>query len=445
MPSVGGRAENPGDTIAVFAISPARLGWRPWYVLGLLFVVALFNYIDRSILSILQEPIKRDLGLTDTHLGALTGLTFALFYTTMGLPIARLADRTSYKLVLAVAVTLWCVMTALCGAATGFFVLFLCRVGVALGEAAGAPTSHALIAENFPIGKRSTAMGIWGLSVPIGGMFGMSLAGWLDHQVGWRHAFFILGLAGTMLGPIVYFTISEPRRIQRQGIQAGLKVSQSLRVLWNLKTFRYLTIGGLFNNFAAHTIHSWAGPFYVRAYDLPLIKAGLYLAVIAGVGGVLGTYLAGAIADRLGKRDLRWYPRVPAIGALFVVPLGLVQYLYPNLALSVVVGVLVQAMLSAHVAPAIGTVQSLVSPHMRAFASAVFILGANMVGLALGPLLAGHVSDVLIARGMTHTSLGVAIAMVLVGPLIGGFFYWRASRYIHEEMGAARTRDGELA
>jgi len=445
MPSVGGRAENPGDTIAVFAISPARLGWRPWYVLGLLFVVALFNYIDRSILSILQEPIKRDLGLTDTHLGALTGLTFALFYTTMGLPIARLADRTSYKLVLAVAVALWCVMTALCGATTGFFVLFLFRVGVALGEAAGAPTSHALIAENFPLGKRSTAMGIWGLSVPLGGMLGMSLAGWLDHQVGWRNAFYVLGLAGTLLGPIVYFTISEPKRARQKAAQTALNVTQSIRVLWELKTFRYLMLGGLFNNFAAHTIHSWAGPFYIRAYDLPLIQAGLYLAIIAGVGGVLGTYLAGAIADRLGKKDLRWYPRVPAIGALFVIPLGLVQYLYPNLALSVFVGVVVQAMLSSHVAPAIGTIQSLVSPLTRAFASAVFILGSNMVGLAMGPLLAGYVSDVLIARGMTHTSLGVAIAMVLVGPLIGGLFYWRASLYIREEMAAARVRDGDPA
>jgi MFS family permease len=423
----------------------ARAGWYKWYVLALLFVVALFNYIDRSILSILQEPIKAELGLTDTHLGALTGLTFALFYTTMGLPIARLADRTSYKVVLAIAVTLWCVMTALCGAAAGFFALFVCRVGVALGESAGAPTSHALIAEYFPLGRRSTAMGIWGLAVPLGGMIGVGFAGWLNHLVGWRSAFYLLGVAGALLGPVVYLTVAEPLRAKQKAGEAAVNVKATIRALWNLKTYRYLTLGGLFNGLAAHPVQSWIGPFYARRYELPLIQVGLYVAIVAGLGGVLGTYLAGAMADRLGRNDRRWYTRVPAIAALFVVPLGLVQYLVPNLVLSLVLGTLVQAMLSSHVAPAIGTIQSLVSPKMRAFASAVFVLGANVLGLALGPLLVGMASDILIGQGLTKTSLGIAISFTLGGPLLGGLFYARASRSIRTELAAAGERDAQAA
>ena len=416
--------------------------WRRWYVLGVLFVVALFNYIDRSILSILQIPIKDELGLSDTQLGALTGLAFALFYTTLGLPVARLADRTSRKIILAIAVTLWSLMTALCAAAGGFLSLFLARMGVALGEGAGAPTSHALVAEYFPLGRRSTALAIWGLAIPLGGMLGVGVAGFLHDAVGWRNAFAILGLSGIALGPLVLFTVGEPSRAARaQATEAPPtappKIGETLRILWNLKTFRYMSLGGLLHAFASHTIAAWNAPFYVRAYGMNIGEVALYLALMAGIGGALGIYVGGAVADRGGRKDARWYAWVPAAASMLIVPVGAVQYLTTSLPLSLLLGGVSLFLANAHTGPVVGTVQSLAPPRIRAFASAMLVLVANGLSLALGPLFAGKVSDILIAQGMTTRSLGYAIAATLVFPLLGSLVYLRAARSVRGELATA--------
>src|SRR3990167_1168681 len=212
-----------------------------WFALAILFVVAIFNYLDRTILSIMQVALKDELGLTDTQLGTLTGLAFAVFYSTLALPIARLADRVSRKRVLATALTVWTLMTAASSMAGGYFSLLACRVGVAVGEAGCVPTTMSLISDYFPRHKRALAMAVWGLALPLGGMLGFAVGGQLTAAVGWRHTFLIVGLSGLVMTPVVLFFMREPKRGRFDGAPADgvaaerRSTSQSVAFLWKIR------------------------------------------------------------------------------------------------------------------------------------------------------------------------------------------------------------------
>ena len=416
--------------------------WHKWYALGVLILVALFNYIDRQSLAILQLPIKRELGLSDTQLGALTGLSFALLYSTLALPVARLADRASRKWVIGLALAVWSAMTAASGLATGFALLVACRMGVALGEAGCVPATHALIADYFPRDRRATAIAVWSLSLPLGTMLGFLAGGCLGEAMGWRDAFFVLGGGGLVLVPLVLLTLREPVRGATDQV-AAIPVAPPFRMavltLWRLKAFRHAAWAGALLSYAMYAMLNWNAAYYSRAFGVPTHWIAGYMALATGLGGGTGIYLAGALADRLGRRDPRWYMWVPGIAAGATGPLMLVQYLVPSLGVSLAVGALTATLVNSFLPPLVATAQSLVGAGLRAFTSSVLVLVVNIVGLGLGPLVTGAISDKLIgAYGMQANSLRYAIAAAALATLWSAWHFRRAAAYLPSEMAGAR-------
>jgi predicted MFS family arabinose efflux permease len=408
-----------------------------WYALGVLFVVALFNYIDRNILSILQIPLKKELHLADWQLGALTGLAFALFYTTLALPIARLADTRSRKGLMAVALTIWTGMTALTGFAQNFAMLVLFRMGVGVGEAGCVPSTHSLISDYFPRHQRARAMALWGASMPIGAMMGSFLGGWLGSMFGWRHAFLLVGAVGFVMVPILLFTLREPRRAAFDGQSAAgepqPKFADAAGVLWRLKSFRYMALGTAAHAYTQFAMTSWNAPFYDRVYHLSLASIGWRMALLTGIGGVVGTLIGGALADRLARKDVRWYMWLPAIATLLIVPTALGQYFIGNLTLSLLFAVGPAIMIYVYVGSVNSVSQSLVPANMRAFTSSVLVLTVNLLGLALGPMLTGKISDLIVAR-FGSGSLSYAISISLVFNVVAAVFYLLAARALPGEL-----------
>lgn len=409
------------------------------YVLFLLFLVSVFNYIDRTILSILQVPIKTDLGLSDAQLGALTGLSFALFYATLSLPIARLADRWIRKNLIAGSLAIWSGMTALTGLATNFTSLVFFRIGVAVGEAGSIPATHSMIADLYPPRSRATALAVWGLSLPVGMMLGYSVAGALAEAVGWRMAFAIIGIAGLVFAPVLLFTMREPRRGQFDPVQPATSAvptaKQALQQLWQIKTFRYLVAAGACHAFAWYSVNSWNAPFYVRVHGISLAQTAFYLALVNGIGSAVGMYLGGRLSDHFGKNDPRARARVVAIALFVMVPFALLQYLVSSSAWSFAFGAISLTLMLVYYGPIIAIAQLLVPANMRAFTSAVLMLVLNLFGLGLGPLVTGYLSDVLATQfGMTTDSLRFAISFSVLFSLLGGWLFWRASNLLPGEM-----------
>ena len=410
--------------------------------LAVLFVVALFNYIDRSIVSILQEPIKADLHLSDAQLGALTGLSFALFYTTLALPIARLADRTVRKRLIAAAFATWSLMTALSGLAANFVMLVGFRIGVALGEAGCVPASHSMISDYFPQRRRATAIAIWGLSLPLGTMLGFLCGVWLAANLDWRKAFLVVGLAGVALSPFVLL-LREPRRGQfdeataAAAVDAPLPFKVVVAKLWSLRSFRWLALGGALHAYAQHTMMNWNAPFYARVHGMTISEVALSLALLFGLGGGLGQFVGGLLVDRAGRRDKRWYMWLPALASLLLVPAALLQYFAADPKLSLIMGLAPAILLNVYLAPIVATAQSLVPSGMRAFTSATLVMVVNILGLGLGPVVTGMISDLLNQRyGLGADSLRYAISSCLLASLAASWAFYRSARHLPAEMTA---------
>jgi len=423
-----------------------------WVALGILFVVALFNYLDRTILSIMQVALKKELGLSDTQLGTLTGLSFAIFYTTLALPVARLADRLVRKHVLAAALTIWTLMTAASSLAGGYFTLLACRVGVAVGEAGCVPTTMSLISDYFPRHRRALAMAVWGLALPLGGMLGFAVGGQLTAAVGWRHTFLYVGLSGLLMTPVVLVFLREPRRGRFDGASEGgaeaaaRSIGQSIAYLWNIRSFRYLVIGEALQAWAQSGMMTWNAPFYSRLHHMPLAEIATWLALITGFGGAAGTFLGGALAERLAKGDVRWYMRVPAIAAFLTIPFALAQYFVADAHLSLVLAIVPAVMVNVYMAPGNAVSQSLVPAEMRAFTAAVFVLVVSIVGLGVGPTVVGILSDLLINRfGLADASLRYALPTVAAPALAAAILFHRSSVHLPRELAPLHGMTTEAA
>ena len=426
----------------------ARYGW---FALGLLFVVALFNYIDRSILSIMQVALKHDLGLSDTQLGTLLGLPFAIFYTLGALPLAWLADRLTRKYVLTAALTIWTLMTAAGAAASGFVMLMTCRVGVAVGEAGCVPTTHSMISDYFPRHRRALAMAFWGLSLPLGSMLGVFLGGKLTAAFGWRATFAIIGLGGMAMAPIILLFLKEPTRGRFDGgpaageAAAKRSLGRSIGILWNLRSFRYLCIGEGFQAWAQNGMLSFNAAFYSRVHHMPLALIATYLSLIIGFSGAAGTFLGGALANGLARRDVRWYMRIPAIAAFTTVPFALFQYFTPDVTLSLLAAIVPAAMVNVYMAPGNAMSQSLVPADMRATTSAVLVIFAGLAA-GLGPFSVGWISDLLIHQfGLGATSLRYALPTVLIPAVISSILFFRSAAHLPKELTPMHTVAGEQA
>jgi predicted MFS family arabinose efflux permease len=295
------------------------------YVLGLLAVVYTFNYTDRQILAILLQPIKKELLLTDTQLGFLSGMAFALFYVSLGVPIARLADRSHRVNIISVSIFLWSLMTALSGLAASFWHLLLTRVGVGIGEAGCTPPAHSLISDYFAADQRSSALAVYSLGVPVGAFLGMLIGGWVAEWYGWRNAFFVVGLPGLALAVLVRLSIREPARGLADGRSADSQegddekaptLGQVLSFLWSRKTFRHITMGTALLAAGAFASASWIPPFLIRSHGMGLGEVGTWLSLLTLVGGVTGVLAGGYFGDLLSRVNVRWYCLLPGLALL---------------------------------------------------------------------------------------------------------------------------------
>ena len=368
------------------------------YALGVLVVVYTFNFIDRQILSILLEPIKQDLALSDSALGMLTGFAFALFYATLGIPIARFADRSNRRNLIAWALAIWSAMTAVSGLAQNFWHLLLARIGVGVGEAGCSPPAHSMLADYFPTENRATALGIYSLGIPFGILFGFIAGGWLNEFFGWRVAFFIVGVPGLLLAILVRFTLREPPRGMAEGRVADEEqptILETFRFLWSKHSFRHMAVGGGLTAFVGYGVITWVPSFLIRSYGMSTGDVGTYLGLILGIPGGIGIALGGYLADRYGARDTRWYLWIVSVALIASTPLFFGVYLSSTAFASLMFLILPILLGNFYQATTFSQTQGLVSLRMRSVAAAVLLFILNMIGLGAGPQAIGILSDIL--------------------------------------------------
>jgi len=359
-------------------------------VLVLLLLAYIFNFLDRQILGILAEPIKADLHLTDTQFGAIGGLAFALLYSVLGVPLAYLADRTSRSSVIAGALAVWSAFTALCGTATGYLQLFLCRLGVGVGEAGGVAPSYALIADYFPPQRRARALAIYSLGVPVGLAGGTLIGAYLTKYISWRAAFLVMGVAGILFAPILkYFVRDLPRRHAPE----AAPLMHVFPTIARKPTFWLMAFAASMSSLCGYGLALWTPSVLRRSYQLDITDTANFFASLLLIGGCTGVFMGGWLADRLGSMDRAWYARLPAIAWLITAPMFVAGLLAPSLWIAWPLLLIPNALNILWLGPVTTAVQHLVPPQMRATASASFLLINNFIGIGVGPLLIGYVSD----------------------------------------------------
>jgi len=403
------------------------------FVLFMLTLVYIFNFIDRQILVILQESIKADLNLSDTQLGLLSGLSFAIFYVLMGVPIARLADKRNRKNIIAVSLVFWSGFTALCGLVNNFIQLLFARIGVGIGEAGCSPSAHSMISDYYPEKKRATALSVYSSGIYIGILFGFSLGGWLDQTYGWRIAFIAIGLPGIIFAIIFYLLVKEPKRSPMNSdlIASDLRLSQSTMLsqviyLFSKPSFVFLCAAVGLHTFSSYALGNWLPAFLSRIHGLSTAQIGLYAGLIIGIAGALGTLVGGYLADRLSVDDKSWYMKVPGYAALIALPFLLIYYLYPTVSIALAALFIAYACLSSFLAPSIAITHSLVPDNMRAFSSSILFLVLNLVGLGFGPLVVGMISDYLAPSYGAESIRWALVATLVVNIAAIGLFFMSA-------------------
>ncbi len=413
---------------------------RRRYVMAMLVLVYTFNFIDRQIVGILAVPIKADLGLSDTQLGLMSGLAFALFYTTLGIPIAMLADRASRTWILTISLAVWSAMTAACGAAGTFAQLFLARLGVGVGEAGGVAPAYSLICDYYPPQARARALGVYSFGAPIGSALGIVFGGYIASRIDWRFAFFAVGLAGLLLAPIFRLTVREPVRGQLDNSvnAAPMPLAHIVRALARKPSFWLMALGASCASMMGYGLFFWVPSFLVRSFDLPLLDASLYFGANLLVGGIAGIWLGGVAADRFGARRRAAYVLVPAVAFLAAVPLYLAAVLSTNIVLTFLALFVPMALGLAWLGPVMSAVQQIVAPNMRATASAVFLFIMNLLGIGVGTAALGLISDALQAR-YGQDSLRYAIAAGTVFYVFASVFLLAAARFIEKDWEDARA------
>jgi len=428
-----------------------RAGAGERYALGLLFLVYTSSFVDRQILNILAEPIKAELRLADWQIGLLAGLAFSLFYAVLGLPLGQLADRptTHRPRLIATCLSVWSLMTMACALPVNFVQLALARLGVGVGEAGCTPAAHALISDLVPPERRAGAMGVYSLAIPVGKLLGLALGGWIAHRFGWRAAFLIVGAPGLLLAVLTWTTLPEPRR---RGPRAAPGRPTSWRVFLEvarIRTFWMTALAGAFMSFLSLGEAAFLGSFLIRVHHLTVAEAGLALGLALGIGGAIGSWAGGRLADRLARRDLRAYLLAPAAAALLG-GAALVAALYlPQVAPALILVTVAAALTSSWYGPSYCVIQGLVALERRATASAANLLIANLVGLGLGPVAVGFLSDLfnhglriggwaLPAMGPAEGLRAALIASTGAVVIACGFFL-AGARSIRREMAQAAT------
>ena len=404
----------------------------------MLLLMYTLNYLDRYLLTILLEPIKQELGVSDTAMGFLSGFAFVVFYTLAGIPIARWADRGSRRSIIALGLAVWSAMTVACGLAQSFVQLALARLGVGTGEAAGTPPSHSMISDYFPPERRATALSIYAQGIYIGAMIAYLAGGAIREAFDWRVAFFVVGTPGIALALLVRLTVREPTRGYWETTQPREAESFStvLRLLFSSRAFRWLLAAACCQALSGYGFLSWGPTFLHRVHEMSFVDIGIWLGLIIGIAGSAGAYLGGIVSDKLGAGDERWYVWLSAIVSAIGVPFAM-GFLLLDAQLAALLCFIPFYFVSAmYVGPMWSMVQSLVKPNMRATASAILLFILNIVGLGAGPQLVGILNDGLAESQGPFAIRYSLLAVAMVGGLAAIFFAGSA-KTLREELRAA--------
>jgi MFS family permease len=385
------------------------------WVLLLMMLTYTSSFMDRTVLAIIQNPIKEELQLSDTELGVLGGFAFALLYSTLGIPVARLAERLDRRWIIAASLTIWSLATAASGLARSFLSLFVLRVAVGVGEAGASPPAHSLITDFFPPNKRGTAFSIYSLGVSIGVLVGSIGGGYFAQAYGWRLTFLVFGIPGILLAVLIPLTIREPRRGR---LDTQLPTEEQLPSFGDvLKQFArkrallHCVAGASIAAFGIYSILTFAAPFFIRTYGASLSEAGLFVGLTSGLSAGVGIFLSGIITDRLGHHDRRWAVWVPAAGLLLATPLYMAGFLASTQSTAMAILLMPPALQHLNIGPTMGLMHNMVMPRMRATATALLYLAVNLFGMGLGPTLTGFMSDKLAEmnfRGLNYSDQCVA-------------------------------------
>lgn len=401
------------------------------YVLFILVVVYTFNFIDRVIVAILAQPIKLDLGLTDTQLGLMSGTAFAVFYTLLGIPIARWADHGNRTWIMTGALALWSGFTALCGQAQSFVQLLFARMGVGVGEAGGVAPAYALVSDYFPPHQRARALAVFSFGIPIGSGLGNLFGGLLASAVDWRMAFVVVGLSGLVLAPIFKLTVREPVRGGLDTATAHATPStfrDVMRAVSHKPSFWLMAFGASCASILGYGLLFWLPSFFMRTHSLSLADTSLLLGFGVAIFGSLGIWLGGWGADRFGARNRAAYAWLPALLLACNVPFVLAGALAPSLPVAILILAVPVTLTAVWTGPILAAVQHVVVPGMRATASAIFLFVNNLIGIGGGTFLVGFLSDVLNPRYGNTESLRYALALASVFHLLSAALFFLASR-----------------
>jgi MFS family permease len=409
--------------------------------LAILLLAYIFNFIDRNIIGVLAVPIRDEFELSDTALSTL-GVVFGIFYATIAIPIAWLADRKSRVNIIAGAVALWSLFTAACGVAQSYAQLVVARMGVAVGEAGGIAPSYALIADYYPKERRARALAFFSLGIPIGSALGVMFGGWLAAHLSWRTAFIIVGLAGIPAALLIKLFIREPARGRLDAaaasgpVAAAPPLDEVARTLSRNPSFWLLSFGAASGSILGYGLIFWLPSFFHRSFNLPLSEVGWFYGSIVLVGGAAGTWLGGWIGDRVGPERPGAYALIPATCFLLTAPTFALGLFAPNLVIAWILFAIGQMLALAWLGPVISAVQHIVAPSMRATTSASFLFINNLIGIAFGIYFLGWMSDALkAAHG--EDSLQYSILYGLAFYLLSSALYFVASRRLKRDWYAA--------
>ncbi len=370
-------------------------------MLGMLLLIYTSNFIDRTILATLAQAIKIDLGITDAQLGLLQGLAFALFYTALGIPLARLSEHVNRVSLISICLAIWSVMTALCGAAQSFLQLFLLRVGVGIGEAGCTPPAHSLISDLYGPEKRATALAIYSIGIPLGMMIGAVSGGWLTDAFNWRVAMVVVGLPGLVLALVFRIIAREPKRGGAEAMpfedsDKTPSISETAKHLFGNPAFFHITVGATLVGFVGYGTGTFAQAYFIRMFDLSYAQVGLAFGLIGGFSAGVGTLLGGVLSDWAGRRQRAWYAILPGVGLLIATPAYIFAFTRNDWMAAVWLMLLPGLFHYAYIGPTLGVMHNLATPRMRATATALFFVAVNLIGLGLGPYATGLVIDFIV-------------------------------------------------
>lgn len=433
---VDGGTVQPGDKAAADGADAGR-GWgaAQIYALGLLTLIAMFNYLDRNLLGMVLPLVKAEMHLSDTVLGLVTGLAFVLFYSLLGIPIASLADRSNRRNIIAAGFGFWSLMTVCTGFVINVWQLALARFLMGAGEACSLAPSNSMISDLFGRHRRAMALAILSSSFALQNIVFSPIIGWMSDHWGWRATFIASGIPGTLVAALFFFTVPEPKRdaAARQAAAAGsVSMMAAIRFLCGSRAFLLMVLGGAFMGGAVYAAGAWITTFLVRVHHLSLTQIGATLGPARGVAGFIGIILAGVAADRLGRLDERWRTLAPAIACLLLAPCEMAFSLSDSPVMWVGGLMGVSFLLTAYQGPIYAAVINVAQTRMRAVAISILVFTTGLLGQMCGPFIVGLLNDQLHAR-YGDEAIRYSLLVIAACGLGGGLSFLGASRYLEAD------------